>query len=137
MRPGDSLELPSAGPTILLAEDDLTQRLLYTRILMASGYYVIAVDNGVDAVASARRDEPDLIIMDVTMPEKDGWTVSRELKDDPASRGIPILLMTGLTGEATERRAALAGADVFLPKPIAVRTLLDSVRTLLARGSGA
>jgi CheY-like chemotaxis protein len=134
MRPGDSLEIPNAGPTILLAEDDLTQRLLYTRILMGAGYYVIAVDNGIEAVTAARRDQPDLVLMDVTMPGKDGWTVSRELKADEATRRIPIILMTGLVGEAAEKAAAQAGCDAFLPKPLPVRTLLASVERFLPRG---
>lgn len=135
MRPGDSLELPNAGPTILLAEDDLTQRLLYTRILMGSGYYVIGVDNGQEAVISAKRDAPDLVLMDVTMPVKDGWTASREIKDDEATRHIPIILITGLTGESAESAAAAAGCDAFLPKPLPVRTLLAAIEKFLRPGS--
>ena len=134
MRPGDSLEL-SAGPTILLAEDDLTQRLLYTRILMGSGYYVICAANGDEAMLSARRDQPNLILMDVTMPGTSGWAAARELKDDPATRHIPIILMTGLTGDEAERAAADAGCDSFLPKPLPVRTLLSTVERFCPPGS--
>jgi two-component system cell cycle response regulator DivK len=132
MTEGAVLDGTQRGPTILLAEDDIAQLSLYTRILIGTGYYVIGVDNGDDAVAMTRRELPGLVIMDATLPGKDGWTATRELKADVLTRHIPIILATGLTGDADERAAAVAGCDVFLRKPIPVRDLLAAVFRFLA-----
>src|SRR6187549_1513652 len=107
--------------TILLAEDDTAQRLLYTRILMGAGYYVFGTDNGDDAVDIARRELPNLVLMDVTMPGRDGWAATRALKDDERTRDIPVVLMTGLTGVATDAAARASGCNQVMGKPIPVR----------------
>ena len=124
---------PDAGaeprPTILLAEDDVTQRVLYTRILIAAGYFVYGVDNGDDAVDVTRRELPGLVLMDVTMPAKDGLTASRELKADETTRHIPIILMTGHSESGTTLSDALS--DAILAKPIPVRQLLAQVTHFL------
>lgn len=124
---------PDAGaeprPTILLAEDDITQRVLYTRILIAAGYYVFGVGNGDDAVDVTRRELPGLVLMDVTMPAKDGLTATRELKADEATRHIPIILMTGHSESGTTLRDSMS--DAILAKPIPVRQLLAEVTRFL------
>lgn len=124
---------PDAGaeprPTILLAEDDITQRVLYTRILIAAGYYVFGVGNGDDAVDVTRRELPGLVLMDVTMPAKDGLTATRELKADAATRHIPIILMTGHSESGTTLSDSLS--DAILAKPIPVRQLLAHVTRFL------
>ena len=125
------LEETDRGPTILLAEDDMAQLSLYTRILIGTGYYVFGVDNGNDAVETARREQPGLVIMDATLPLKDGWSATRELKADAATRHIPIILVTGLTGEADERAGVNAGCDAFLKKPLPVRELLATAARFL------
>lgn len=137
MTEGVVLDDPKRGPAILLAEDDVAQLSLYTRILIGTGYYVFGVDNGNDAVETTRREQPGLVIMDATLPLKDGWTATRELKADPATRHIPIILVTGLTGDADERAAVDAGCNAFLKKPVPVRELLATVaRFLLPRPGG-
>ncbi len=118
---------PTDHATILLAEDDVAQRLLYTRILIGAGYYVLGADNGDDAVDLARRELPDLVLMDVTMPGRDGWSATRTLKDDERTRHIPIILMTGLTGEEADASARASGCDRLMDKPIPVRSLLATV----------
>ncbi len=116
-------------PTILLAEDDVTQRVLYTRILIAAGYHVFGVDNGHDAVDVTRRELPGLVVMDVTMPGKDGLTATRELKENEATRHIPIILMTGHSESGTTLSDSLS--DAILAKPIPVRQLLAQVTHFL------
>jgi CheY-like chemotaxis protein len=134
MSEGDELEEARGMPTILLAEDDVAQRLLYTRILIAAGYYVLSAENGDEAIETARRAHPGLVLMDVTMPGKDGWTVTRELKNDPATRDTPIIVMTGLTGAVEDGTVAASGCDDFMTKPIAVRALLTKVASFLPPG---
>lgn len=117
------------APTILLAEDEVAQRVLYTRILIAAGYYVLGVDNGDDAVRLTRQEQPGLVLMDVTMPLKDGLTATRELKTDEQTRHIPVILMTGHS--ASRANVASAPSDAMLAKPISVRHLLDTVMSFL------
>ena len=121
--------LPVDQSTILLAEDDVAQRLLYTRILIGAGYYVLGADNGDDALETARRELPDLVLMDVTMPGRDGWSTARALKDDERTRHIPVVLMTGHTGDAADAAARASGCNEMLGKPIPVRSLLAAVET--------
>lgn len=133
----DPGEQPSSGQsTILLAEDDTAQRLLYTRILIGAGYYVFGTDNGDDAVDIAFRERPNLVLMDVTMPGRDGWSATRALKDDARTRDIPVVLMTGLTGIATDAAARASGCDQVMGKPIPVRSLLSTVAGYLTPPSG-
>lgn len=121
---------------ILLAEDDTAQRLLYTRILIGAGYYVLGADNGDDAVDIALRERPNLVLMDVTMPGRDGWSATRTLKDDERTRDIPVVLMTGLTGIATDAAARASGCDQVMGKPIPIRSLLSTVAGYLTPPSG-
>ena len=130
-RAGDTADFPAQGPPILLAEDDVTQQLLYTRILMGAGYYVICADNGDDAVMLAGREMPGLVLMDASMPGKDGWSAARELKTAPATRHIPIVLITGFSSAAENGSAEAAGCDAFLAKPGPVRELLSTVSRFL------
>lgn len=114
----------------------MAQRLLYTRILIGAGYYVLGADNGDDAVDIARRELPDLVLMDVTMPGRDGWAAARALKDDERTRRIPVVLMTGLSGAATDEAARASGCDSVLGKPIPVRSLLSIVAQFLTPRPG-
>ena len=127
MKEADVEEAAPRGPSILVAEDDTVQRLLYTRILMSAGFNVIGTDNGQDAVALARSELPSLVLMDVTMPGLDGCSATRELKRDIGTKHIPIILMTGLIGEADEAACIAAGCDAFLAKPTPVRQLLATI----------
>jgi CheY-like chemotaxis protein len=119
------------GPTILVVEDDVEQRMLFTRIFVASGYFVLAAENGDEAVNIAVRELPGLIMMDATMPGKNGWVATRELKDDARTRHIPILILTGHSGDVARDAALAAGCDVYLTKPVPVRHLLAAVLKLL------
>lgn len=124
-------------PTILLAEDDVAQRLLYTRILVGAGYEVLSTGNGDDAVQLARREMPDIVLMDVTMPGTNGWSAARMLKDDERTRRIPVILMTGHSGEAADAAAAASGCDCLLGKPTRVRDLLATVAGYVPHRSGS
>ncbi len=119
------------GPTILVAEDNADQRSLYAQVLASAGYGVLEAADGVEAVSVARREKPALVLMDVTMPGTSGWNAVRTLKEDMATRAIPIIVVTGLAS-AWDRDASLAaGCDEYLAKPVPPTRLLEEVRKFL------
>lgn len=118
------------GATILLAEDHLDSREALRALLEAFGFDVIAAVNGAEAIQLARSNPPDLILMDIMMPEVDGFEATRQLRDCPETRDVPIITLTAMEGART--RAMEAGADDFLAKPINSGQLLDKVRSWLA-----
>lgn len=123
------MPLPApSGPTILVAEDNLEQRSLYVAILGREGYRMLEAGDGATAVATARREMPNLVLMDVTMPGTSGWNAVRMLKEDPATHHIPIIVITGLA-TPWDRDASLAsGCDEYLAKPVPPLRLLEEVR---------
>jgi two-component system, cell cycle response regulator DivK len=119
------------APSILVAEDNAEQRSLYVAILTGAGYRVLEAADGAEAVEVARRARPGLVLMDVTMPGTSGWNAVRTLKDDPETRPIPIIVVTGLAS-AWDRDASLAsGCDEYLAKPVPPVRLLEEVRKFL------
>ena len=111
---------------ILLAEDHLDSREALCALLEAFGFEVIPAVNGAEAVSLARQDPPDLVLMDLMMPDVDGLEATRRLRDFPETRDIPIISLTAMEGARTQ--ALEAGADDFLAKPINSGQLLEKVR---------
>lgn len=119
------------GPTILVAEDNSDQRSLYVALLTGVGYRVLEASDGAEAVEVARQSQPGLVLMDVTMPGTSGWNAVRTLKEDPRTRAIPIIVVTGLAS-AWDRDASMAsGCDEYLAKPVQPVRLLEEVRKFL------
>ena len=124
---GERIGRPAA--TILLAEDHLDSREALCALLEAFGFAVISAVNGVEAVELARERHPDLILMDIMMPEVDGFEATRRIRDFPETRNVPIITLTAMEG--ARDRAMEAGADDYLAKPINSGQLLDKVRDWL------
>ena len=103
--------------TVLIADDTKVTRHLLQSIL-AKDFRVVLAEDGQEALALARECHPDLIVLDVIMPEVDGYSVCRQLKLDPGTLGIPIIFLTSLTGQTYETQALEAGAIDFITKPI-------------------
>lgn len=118
-------------PRILLAGAHSEMREQIPRALMARGYRVIAAENGKIALESARADPPSLILSDVMMPELDGFGLVRELRQDPLTRGIPIILLSELTGDEEKGEDQAASADDYLTEPFSARELTACVATQL------
>ena len=119
---------PSApAPLVLVAEDNEDNRLIATTMLRHSGYRVIEATTGVEALHMARTAHPALILMDVGMPEMDGWEASRTLKSDPDTRDIVILAFTAHALPADREQAARAGCDGYLAKPVEPLRLIREV----------
>lgn len=124
-------------PTILLVEDNDLNREMLSRRLARRGMEVILATDGQEGVDRARADHPDVILMDMSLPIKDGWTAARELKGDPATEAIPILALTAHAMSGDREQAIQAGCDDYDTKPIEFDRLMEKIGTLLARRGGA
>ena len=114
------LAMPPAGPAplVLVADDNRDTREIYALHLRMVGYRVETAENGRDATAKARARLPDAIVMDLSMPDVDGWAAMGELQADPRTAGIPVVVLTGHDLRDYLKRAAIAvGARSFLTKP--------------------
>jgi putative two-component system response regulator len=116
---------------ILVVDDDPMIVDVLTRFLSREGYRVISAQNGIEALAQVAIHGPDLILLDVTMPEMDGFTACRRLKDDERTALIPITMLTGLDDREHRTRGIEAGADDFLTKPFEHSILRARIRSQL------
>jgi putative two-component system response regulator len=103
---------------ILVADDTDSIRALYRKLLATDGHEVIDVGDGEAALAAVQENHPDVVLLDVTMPQLDGLEVCRRLKSDPATRLTPVVLVTGLSDLHDRIKGIEAGADEFLSKPV-------------------
>ncbi len=118
-------------PLILVVDDDPTQRLLVREALEAAGFDTDEAENGTEGIARTADTAPDLIILDVLMPDLDGFAVCQALRRDPRIAHIPILMVTGLEDDQSVERAFEVGATNFLVKPINWALLGHQVRYVL------
>jgi CheY-like chemotaxis protein len=118
---------------ILLAEDDDMSRDMLSRRLAKLGYVVIEARNGAEAIDAARKEDPDLILMDMCMPQIDGIEAMRKLKADQKTSRIPIIALTALNTTADVRRAVEAGCAAYETKPVGIVKLNIKIRKLLDR----
>jgi DNA-binding response OmpR family regulator len=123
----------TAGARILLVEDDVDQRRLAASGLRAAGYRVITAESGLEAVATAQAERPDLIVLDVDLPDLDGMAVCRQLKLNPALSSVPIVFCTARTGVMDRMAGLTLGADDYVTKPFAPGELLMRIRRLLTQ----
>ena len=104
--------------TILIVEDNEDNRLIYSQYLTHGGYRVLEATNGAEGIEVARRERPDIILMDISMPVMDGLTATRHLKADTEMVMIPIIALTAHAMASDEEMARDAGCDGYLSKPI-------------------
>jgi CheY-like chemotaxis protein len=117
---------------ILLADDQALMRLVVRTMLGTNrAYQVHEAENGAQALALARQHHPDLVLLDVEMPEMSGPEVCTVLKGSPETRDIPVLLMSGMALEDVQGYALMAGSDGFFAKPFTAQALLARVGELL------
>lgn len=118
---------------ILVVEDNMDNYELVRFVLERAGYDVFLAMNGRDGVAAARVQKPDLILMDLTMPEMDGWAAAEKLKADEITRSIPLYALSAHTLPSDRKRALEAGCDGYISKPIHMAGFLDVVERALGR----
>jgi len=121
-------------PLVLLAEDFEDARELYRDYLEFSGFSVESASNGKDAIAQAIALQPDLILMDASMPVLDGWQATRELKANPVTQHIPVLALTAHAFDDARQQAKSVGCDGFVTKPCLPDDLVSRVRETLESG---
>ncbi len=118
---------------ILLVEDNALNRDMLERRLRFRGYEVMSAIDGETGIASAIANCPDVILMDMSLPGIDGWEATRRLKQDPATKSVPVIALTAHALRDDEERAMLAGCNGFHAKPIELDVLLSLISTLVER----
>lgn len=126
--------MESAGNTVLYIEDNFENRILVRRILMAEGYEVLEAESASQGLEIAQRQEPDLIVVDINMPELDGLTLTSLIKADPGLGRIPVVALTANVMRGDRERTLAAGCDGYIQKPIDVDTFAHQVAHYLQQG---
>jgi CheY-like chemotaxis protein len=119
-------------PLVLLVEDHKELRQLYAQHLVMEGFDVIEAVNGEVAIAHTAERDPDVVLMDLSLPVIDGWEATRRLKSDDRTAHIPVVALTAHDGSGELQRATLAGCDWFVPKPCPPDALIAELRRVLA-----
>lgn len=125
---GDGVTSPRR---ILIVEDNGDMRDFLRRVLARHGYDHLEAADGIAGMQIAMQDHPDLILMDMSLPELDGFEATRRLKADPRTRHTPIVAVTAHARPADEQRALEAGCDAYLSKPYSLREFLDIVQSFV------
>jgi DNA-binding response OmpR family regulator len=120
-------------PRILVVDDDKAATALFSQALIMKKYDVVTLNDSSKVVEFANEQQPDLVILDLMMPDPDGFKVCRMLRADPNLRRLPIIIVTALTDIDSKLVAIGAGANDYLVKPFHLDTLFDSVDKLLRK----
>jgi PAS domain S-box-containing protein len=128
---GSAAALPPDAPEVLIAEDN-AELASYMATLLHGTYRIRIVGDGEEALTQVRQQPPDLLLADVMMPQRDGLSLCREVKSNPATARIPVVLLTALTNRESLLQGWEAGADEYLCKPFHPRELVTRIRTILS-----
>jgi len=117
---------------VLLVDDNELDRDMLSRRLVRRGFEVLQSADGVDAIAHAQRERPDVVLLDTSLPGLDGLSVTRQLKADPVTSAIPVIILTARAMQHDREQAMAAGCDDFDTKPVELPRLLAKIETLLS-----
>src|SRR5688572_25486971 len=123
--------------TILYVEDNLDNRTLVRRILLSEDYNLIEAVNAVDALRVLENTKPDLILMDINMPDMDGYTLTSKIKTIPGFERIPILALTANVMRGDKEKTLEAGCDGYIQKPLDIEQLTREIERFLSRRTNA
>jgi two-component system, cell cycle response regulator DivK len=136
---GQSLAVGSApaarkavGKTVLIVEDNELNMKLFHDLLEAHGYDTLQTRDGVEALKIARQHKPDLILMDIQLPEVSGLEVAKWIKEDDTLRSIPIVAVTAFAMKGDEEKIRQGGCEAYIAKPISVAKFLETVERFLS-----
>lgn len=127
----ESFDLSTAPKIILIVEDNELNMKLFNDLLEANGYETVQSHNGHDALDLAREYRPDLILMDIQLPERSGLEVTADIKADPELAGIPIIAVTAFAMKSDEQRIRDGGCEDYLAKPISVPVFIEKIKRYL------
>ena len=114
--------------SILIVEDNELNMKLFNDLLEANGYNIVQTRNGMEALDLARTHKPDLILMDIQLPEVSGLEVTKWLKDDEQLRVIPVIAVTAFAMKGDEERIRQGGCEAYISKPIAVKDFVETIK---------
>lgn len=120
-------------PLILLVEDREDNRVLARKLLERAGFRVVEATDGREALEQVAAQRPDLVLLDMSLPQVDGWTVARTLRQSPEFANLPIVALTAHAMDGDRERVLEAGCDEFLTKPIEVAKFIPTIRRILER----
>jgi two-component system cell cycle response regulator DivK len=120
--------------TVLVVEDNELNMKLFHDLLEAHGYEIVQTRNGLEAIELARKHRPDLILMDIQLPEVSGLDVTRWIKEDDDLRAIPVIAVTAFAMKGDEERIRQGGCEAYLSKPISVAKFIETVKAYLGDG---
>ncbi len=123
--------------TVMIVEDNELNMKLFNDLLVANGYATVQTRNGSDVMDLARSHRPDLILMDIQLPEISGLDVTRWLKEDEELHRIPVIAVTAFAMKGDEERIRSGGCEAYISKPISVARFLETVRHYLGEGGRA
>ncbi|MFP4393691.1 MAG: response regulator [Anaerolineales bacterium] len=121
------------GAKILYIEDNFANRMLVSRVLMVEDYEVFEAEDGPTGIELALREQPDLILMDVNLPDIDGYELTAKMRDIPELAGTPIIAMTANVMQGDREKSLEAGCDGYIPKPIDVDSLPGQIADFLEK----
>ena len=130
----EATNLTRAGPmtkTVMIVEDNDLNMKLFHDLLDAHGYQTLQTRNGMEALEQARKHRPDLILMDIQLPEVSGLEVTKWLKEDDKLRSIPVVAVTAFAMKGDEERIREGGCEAYISKPISVSKFMDTVRQFI------
>jgi two-component system cell cycle response regulator DivK len=119
--------------TILYIEDNSDNRMLVRRVLEAEGYRVVEAEDGPEGIKLLRSMTPDLILMDINLPDIDGYEVTKRLKQAPSMTNVPVIAMTANVMRGDREKTLAAGCDGYIPKPIDIDVLPDQIAKFLRK----
>jgi two-component system alkaline phosphatase synthesis response regulator PhoP len=122
----------SRGKVLVVDDEEYIQHILNFSF-GAEGYEVITAADGEEALKKARHEKPDIIVLDIMMPKMDGYEACKKLKNDPQTRGIPVILLTAKGRDVDRKLGAEAGADDYVVKPFSPGRLIERVDGMIKR----
>jgi two-component system cell cycle response regulator DivK len=129
--------MEAAVATILVVDDNRANLKLASLLLCNAGHTVLAAGDAESGLALARRERPDLILMDIQLPGMDGLAATALLKNDSTTAAIPVIALTAMAMKADEERSQVAGCDAYIAKPLRYQELYAAIDHLLARAGRA
>jgi two-component system cell cycle response regulator DivK len=128
---GRNPEVRQMSKTVLIVEDNELNMKLFHDLLDANGYLTLQTRSGIEALGLARQHRPNLILMDIQLPEVSGLEVTKWLKDDEELRDIPVIAVTAFAMKGDEERIRQGGCEAYISKPISIAAFLETVRRYL------